>query len=72
MRETALAKGIYMCVCDREQVFSDAGDKRWKLNNKSSPAVNGRRYQTFPYPGEYCECACVSVRKTDRGREEKG
>lgn len=62
-----------MCVCawDREQVFSDAGDKRWKLNNKSSPAVNGRPYQTLPCPGEHYERVCVSERASDIGNEER-
>lgn len=62
---------VWVCVHDGGQVFSDGRDKRWKLNNKSSPAVNDKRYQTVSHPGDYWECECVSVRKTDRHRERE-
>lgn len=32
--------------------------------------MNGRRYQTHPYPGEYSVCECVRVKKRGKGGEK--
>lgn len=62
---------MHVCLHDGEQVFSDDGHKKWKLNNKSTPAVNGKRYQSSTLTRRVLS-ACVHVGEKDRYTERGG